>query len=82
MTFFLKAFVHDVANGVHCFSSGFFKLIERWNGGGVYDYEESVGAFVRNQFNAYEHGIASLKQLLAPINISDQHWNFCESRWR
>ena len=57
--------------GVHCFSSGFFKLIEHRNGG-VYDYEESVGASVRNQFNRYEHGIASLKQLLAPIN--KMHW--------
>ena len=63
----MKRFVHDEAKGVHCFSSGFFKLIEHRNGG-VYDYEESVGASVRNQFNRYEHGIASLKQLLAPIN--------------
>ena len=46
LTFFLKTFVHDEAKGVHCFSSGFFKLIEHRNGG-VYNYEESVENVVR-----------------------------------
>ena len=70
LTFFRKMFVHDEAKGIHCLSSGFFKLNEHQNGG-VYDYEESVGDFVLNQFNVCEHGIASLKQLLTPIKISD-----------
>ena len=75
LTFFLKTFVHDEAKGVHCLSSGFFKLIAHRNGG-VYNYEESVENVVRNQFNGYEEGFASVKQLLTPINISDQHWIF------
>ena len=75
LTFFLKTFVHDEDKGIHCLSSGFFKLIAHRNGG-VYNYEESVENFVRNQFNEYEEGLASVKQLLTPINISDQHWIF------
>ena len=75
LTFFLKTFVHDKAKGIHYLSSGFFKLIGHRNGG-VYNYEESVENFVRNQFNAYEGGIASVKQLLTSINISNQHWIF------
>ena len=75
LTFFLKAFVHDEAKGIHCLSSGFFKLIAHRNGG-VYNYEESVENFVRNQFNGYEKGLASVKQLLTPINISDHYWIF------
>ena len=37
-----------------------------------------MGGFVRNQFNAYENGIASVKQLLDWINISNQHWIFLQ----
>ena len=47
LTFFLKTFVHDEDRGIHCLSSGFFKLIAHRNGG-VYNYEESVENFVRN----------------------------------
>ena len=35
----LEDVLHDKAKGVHCFSSGFFKLIEHRNGG-VYDTAE------------------------------------------
>ena len=73
LNFFLKAFVKDTERGVHCFGSGFFKLIEARSV--VYNYE-SVRAFMLRQLNDYEDGIASLKQLFVPINISNTHWIF------
>ena len=58
LNFFLKAFVKDTERGVHCFGSGFFKLIEARSV--EYNYE-SIHAFMRGQLGAYEEGIASLK---------------------
>ena len=50
LAFFLKSFVHEKVKGVNYFSSGLFNLIKHSNRR-VYDYEESVEAFVRNQYS-------------------------------
>lgn len=73
ITFFLKACVQDTNRGVHCFCSGFFKFIDLCNEEYHYD---SIRAFVRRQFDRYENGINSLKQLFTPINILNTHWIF------
>ena len=73
ITFFLKACVQDINRGVHCFCSGFFKFIDLRSEDYHYD---SIRAFVRRQFDCYENGINSLKQLFTPINILNTHWIF------
>ena len=73
---FLKKYVQDMLNDVYCFDTHFFTRL--WEDG-YYNYDNVKRwgrRFAPDPETGQPRGLAALKTLYVPINISNSHWIF------